>query len=168
MRTIGLLLLVLPCMAFGRSSRLYFIQEHVASIDADSSLTIDTLDLAAIGEWPDGGGAITYYYRGRHLVKIEEDHYPSYGRARTQYYFREDTLMLVRDREDHHPWLPDSTGLDRTRLVKQFEASYYMWTVEVDLARDQYGVRVLSEGPCGNLEWEPSVQHLIEQAPRRP
>jgi len=160
-------LVLLPTIVVGQTNRLDFIKQQVASIDTDRSLTVDTVDLAvATGVWLDGGGAITYHYHGNRLVKIEEEYFPSYGRILTQYYFHEDTLMLVRDLEDNHPWLPDSSGVDPTRLVRQFEAAYYMWTVDEDVAREQTGVRVLSEGPCGNLEWEPTVQRLLDMAPR--
>ena len=161
-------LLALPVALIGRSDRLGFIKEEVARIDQDRSLTVDSLDLAvASGVSLDGGGILMYYYRGNQLVKIMEQCFPSYGMTLTQYYFHNDTLMLIRDREDDHPLTPDSSGIDPTRLEKRFEASYYMWTAEEDLAREQYGTRVLSEGPCGTKEWEPTVQRLIDLAPRQ-
>ncbi|MBL7954896.1 MAG: hypothetical protein JNJ91_07635 [Flavobacteriales bacterium] len=161
-------LLALPVALMGQSDRLAFIREEVAQIDKDRTLNADSLDLGvATGVWLDGGGTITYHYRGDRLVKIEEQYFPSYGMTLTQYYFHNDTLMLIRDREDDHPLTPDSSGVDPTRLEKRFEASYYVWTLEQDLAREQHGTRVLSEGPCGTKEWAPTVQRLIGLAPRR-
>ena len=161
-------LLALPVALKGQSDKLGFIRDEVARIDQDRSLTVDSLDLGvATGVWLDGGGTIIYYYRGARLVKIEEQCFPSYGMTLTQYYFHNDTLMLIRDREDDHPLTLDSAGIDPTRLEKRFEASYFMWTVEKDLAREQYGARVLSEGPRGIKEWEPTVQRLVSLAPRR-
>jgi hypothetical protein len=167
MRVLHLFLLV-PTAVAAQPGLLERIKQEVALIDQDTTLTVDELDVAlAFGVHYDGGGLITYQYRGDRLVLIEEEVFPSYGRVLTQFYFHNDTLMLVRDREDDLPWLADSSAIDRTRLVKVFEVAYYMWTVDQDIEREQFGVRVLSEGPCGTLEWEPTVQRLVELAPRR-
>jgi len=167
MRTIALLL-VLPSLAHAQVDRLTFIKQEVKAIDQDLTLEIDTLGLGtATGVYLDGGGEITYHYRDSRLVKIREDIFPSFGSTLTEYYFHNDTLMLIRDLEAHFPFLPDSTGLDHTRLVTKFEAHYYMWGVDEDVALEQTGVRVLSEGPCGNLEWEPTVERWIAIAPRQ-
>lgn len=166
MRTLAILLFC-HVVVHAQSERLSFIKGQVQAINQDRTVVVDTLDLLeTAAQPPDGGGEITYHYRQGRLVKIRSELFPSYGRYMTEYYFHNDTLMLVTERVDHL-FLSDSSGQDRTRLVNLFTAAYYLWTVDEEVGAERIGTRVLSEGVCGQKEWEPEVERLRSLAPRR-
>jgi hypothetical protein len=143
------------------------LKAAVGSIEKDTSLAVTEVE-GTIDEKSSvcHGVSFIYHYRQGSLVKMEESYGMSWGMASTEYFFQRDTLMLIRDIEDHFPWTPDSTGLDRTVLNRQFERSYYLWSFDLEIANERKGTPQWKEDACGHLEFDSSFRKLLEQEPR--
>lgn len=155
---------LMPYVTQAQTDHLQMAMDQVALTDTDTTLAVDTLDLEnAYGIALDGGGIITYHYRSDQLVLMQEEAF----RTLAQFYFHHDTLIFIRDREAHFVFTEDGVGIKQTRLETRFLSEEYFWTLDQPLHVVREGVRVLSEGPCGHLEWEPVLERLIRMAPRR-
>jgi hypothetical protein len=98
---------------------LAHIIQAIIHIDRDQTLSAGTVDASLIYEIAfDGGGEVSFHYRGNALVKVRQELGPSWGRSTYAYYFLSSTLMLFREREELFPFIAD--GIGQTRL----EASY--------------------------------------------
>lgn len=105
------------------------IKRAVAEIDHDRSHSVDTIDAYLIYEIAfDGGGEVTFHFRGEELVKVRQILGLSWGRVSDEYYFQDDTLMFHRECEELFPITTDGSGLDHSRLVTSFVGTHYVWT----------------------------------------
>ena len=151
MRT-AILLWLMPVWAFPQSKEVVCINDAVAQIDRNPSLSCDSVEASSIyGVDFDGGGEVLYCYRGKKLVKIREEIGLSWGRSSTEYYFHNDTIMLFRVCEELFPWTVDSSGLDHTRLFTSYEGAHYLRTWRNELQVIERGVRAWS-GPHDEAE----------------
>ena len=86
---------------------------HKISLDADEFLD----------EMPDGGAALTGYFRKDTLLKMEEWIGLSYGNQTREFYFRNDQLFFVY--EKFEAFVQTASGLDHSKVKKSFEGRYY-------------------------------------------
>lgn len=134
----------------------------VAGINGDTTLEVRTIQL---NEPACHGAEATYSFRNGQLVSIRESYGMSWGVSGTEYYFRFDTLMLIKDHEDHFAWLADTTTQDRTRLHRVFERTYYMWGITDCFHVERSGQAVFIEDACGHMEFDDRLVTLIQLVP---
>lgn len=139
MRT-AIITVLFPTMLFAQGERVGWIEQQVQEIDSDHTLVVDTIDATTIYDVDfDGGGVVYYGYRRKELVKIHQELGLSWGRSTKEYYFLNDTIMLLREREELFPWNADSTGYDHTGLFTNYEAKHYLWTWRIELQVSELG-----------------------------
>jgi hypothetical protein len=129
-----------PTALCAQPDQLERIKEVVFRIDTDTTLSVDTVEAATIYNVSlDGGGEVLYTYRGKELVKLSVGLGFSWGISTREYYFLNDTIILLREREELFPWNADSTGYDHTSLFMSYEATHYLWTWHIELEVKKQG-----------------------------
>jgi hypothetical protein len=121
-------------LSFGqKDEKIKAIRKIVKSIDSDTNYTLKKLDneyfVNKKNEMTDGGQELTGYYKNGQIRKIIYGVGLSYGMKTFEYYFLENELIFVFEKQDTYLQLRDSsgeiTGFDYTKLEPVFEGRYY-------------------------------------------
>lgn len=138
MRTKNILVFLLfmsfTTLSFGqKDEEIKAIRRTVTSIDSDTNYTIKKLDndyfVHETNEAIDGGQELTGYYKNGQIRKIMYGVGLSYGTNKFEYYFLNNELIFVFEKQFTYLPLRDSsgniTGFDYTKLKSVFEGRYY-------------------------------------------
>lgn len=102
------------------------IQEKIQSIDFEKNYDIKVLNNEKfVDHMTDGGGQLTGYFKDGKLVKVVERLGLSYGVITYEYYFSNEELLLVKEREEYFPDTENAGTLDYTKLELAFRGEYY-------------------------------------------
>ncbi len=110
------------------TDKISAVRKAVQAINADSGYQIRTRDNEYFSdeknEETDNGQELKGYYKNGHLVKMVYSLGLSVCMKTYEYYFLNNELIFVFEKEDDYP--PKGDGLDHSRLVNAFEARYYL------------------------------------------
>ena len=102
------------------------IQEEVQLIDNEKDYQIKTLNNEQfLGHMTDGGGQLIGYFKNGKISKIIERLGLSYGVKTYEYYFLNEKLILVSEKEEDFPDTNNTGTLDYTKVELAFEGHYY-------------------------------------------
>ena len=102
------------------------IQEEVQLIDSEKNYQIKTLNNEQfLGHMTDGGGQLIGYFENKKISKIVERLGLSYGVKTYEYYFLNEQLILVIEKEEDFPDTNNTGTLDYTKVELVFEGHYY-------------------------------------------
>lgn len=73
----------------------------------------------------DGGGELTGYFKDGKIDKIEERIVLSYGVIIYKYYFEDEKLIYIYNKEEYFPYIEETGGFDYNNLENGFEGNYY-------------------------------------------
>jgi hypothetical protein len=102
------------------------IQDKVELIDLEKNYETKVLNNEKfLDNMTDGGGQLTGYFKDGKIVKIVERLGLSYGVKTYEYYFANDELLLVKEKEEDFPDTENNGTLDYTKVELAFEGNYY-------------------------------------------
>ena len=103
----------------------------------------------------DGGGSLTGYFQNGKLTRLDEWYGLSWGVLQVSYYFDNNDLVFVNEKEDHF-YVDDSIGIDPFRFDGQFRGEYYF-------AKG----KLFDEVSLGHNRFEDSANHAETEYIRR-
>jgi hypothetical protein len=110
----------------GQDTKIQDIREKFQSINRDKNYTVLTLNNEEfLEQMTEGGGQLTGYFKGDSIYKIHERIGLSYCVLTTEYYFRNEHLIFVFEKEDVFPYIDSLATFDYTRTENTFEGRYY-------------------------------------------
>jgi hypothetical protein len=135
------------------TEKIKIIRATVERINRDSVYTIKTLDneyfLAHEGS-TDNGQELSGYFKAGDLKKMIFRIGLSYAMRTTEYYFSDNQLIFVFEKEENYPELKDSlgefVGLDLSKLEPAFEGRYYFDKAKMTEAKITGKQRITDEG----------------------
>ena len=115
----------IPAMGQGIDDKIQIIKKRFTSINTDNAYSIVTLDNEEfLEQMTDGGGQLKGYLKGGGFSKIYENIGLSYCIQIREYYFWDNKLIFVFEKEDD--FALDSLGtIDHTKTKAAFEGRYY-------------------------------------------
>jgi len=136
MRTITFILtfLLFTTLLFGqKEEKIKTIRKTVEKINTDTSYIVKKLDndyfVNQKNEATDGGQELTGYYKNGQVKKIIYVVGLSYGMTTYEYYYTDNQLLFVFQKQDTYAQVKDSlgqfTGYNYTKLEPAFEGRYY-------------------------------------------
>ena len=129
-----LTLLTLTTLLFGQTSeRIAAVRKKVEAINTEKSYQIKKLDndyfVNVKNEATDGGQEISGYYINGKLKKIVYTVGLSYEMKTYEYFFSDDELIFVFEKQDQFADIKDQSnqviGLDHTKLESVYSGRYY-------------------------------------------
>ncbi|PWB38388.1 MAG: hypothetical protein C3F02_03475 [Parcubacteria group bacterium] len=102
------------------------IQEKVRLINLEKSYQTKTLNNEKfLDHMTDGGAQLVGYFKDGKIYKIVERLGLSYGVKTYEYYFSNEQLVLVDEKEEDFPDTDNTGSLDYTKVELAFEGRYY-------------------------------------------
>lgn len=126
--------LTLTTLLFGQTAeRIAAVRKKVEAINTEKSYKIKKLDndyfVNVKNEATDGGQELSGYYNNGILKKIVYSVGLSYGMKTFEYFFSNDKLIFVFEKQDKFADVKDQsnqvTGLDHTKLESAYTGRYY-------------------------------------------
>lgn len=126
--------LTLTTLLFGQTAeRISAVRKKVEAINTEKSYQIKKLDndyfVNVKNESTDGGQELSGYYKNGKLKKIVYSVGLSYGMKTCEYFFSNDELIFVFEKQDQFADLKDKsnqvTGLDHTKLEPVYTGRFY-------------------------------------------
>lgn len=128
------------------------IQKKVRLIDIENNYQIKTLkNEQFLGQMTDGGGELIGYFKDGEIKKIKEILGLSYGVKTYEYYFSNEQLILVYEKDENFPYDDKIQSLDQTKLKLAFEGHYYFKNEKL-INKQTTGIKRFSEGDNINME----------------
>ena len=121
-------------MLFGQAAeRIATVRQKVEAINTEKSYKIKKLDndyfVNVKNEGTDGGQELSGYYKNGKLKKIVYSVGLSYGMETFEYFFSDDELIFVFEKQDKFADVKDQsnqvTGLDHTKLESVYTGRFY-------------------------------------------
>jgi hypothetical protein len=130
LRIIILLLLTLGILttAFGQTkeNKIKDIRNKFQTINSDTGYSTKTLiNEQFLENMPDGGSELTGYFKNGQIKKIFEQIGISYCIRTFEYYFWDERLIFVYEKEEDFPFDEATGSLDFTKTELSFEGRYY-------------------------------------------
>ncbi len=102
------------------------IRERIEDIHLDTSLKNVTLQNGEFLEnMTDGGGELTGFYKGNRIYRIYQSVGISHGVYLTEFYYRKNRLIFIRDKFSSFVFKDSSGTLDYTKSTTTFSGNYY-------------------------------------------
>ena len=129
-----LTLLTLTTLLFGQTTeKIAVVRKKVEVINTEKSYQIKKLDndyfVSVKNEATDGGQELSGYYKNGKLKKIVYRVGLSYGKKTSEYFFSDDELIFVFEKQDQFADIKDQsnqvTGLDHTKLESVYTGRFY-------------------------------------------
>ena len=126
--------LTLTTLLFGQTAeRIAAVRKKVEAINTEKSYQIRKLDndyfVNAKNEATDSGQGLSGYYKNGKLKKIVYSVGLSYGMKTCEYFFSNDELIFVFEKQDQFATIKDQsnhiTGLDHTKLEPVYTGRFY-------------------------------------------
>ena len=126
--------LTLTTLLFGQTAeRIAAVRKKVQTINTERSYQIKKLDndyfVNVKNEATDGGQELSGYYKNGKLKKIVYSVKLSYGMKIFEYFFSNDELIFVFEKQDQFEDIKDQsnqvTGLDHTKLESVYTGRFY-------------------------------------------
>lgn len=126
--------LALTTLLFGQTAqRIAVVRKKVEVINTEKSYQIKKLDndyfVSVKNEATDGGQELSGYYKNGKLKKIVYRVGLSYGKKTSEYFFSDDELIFVFEKQDQFADIKDQsnqvTGLDHTKLESVYTGRFY-------------------------------------------
>ena len=127
-------LLTFTSFLFGQTAeRIAAVRKKVEAINTEKSYQIKKLDndyfVNVKNEATDGGQELSGYYKNGKLKKIVYSVGLSYGMKTSEYFFSNDELIFVFEKQDQFADIKDQsnqvTGLDHTKLESIYTGRFY-------------------------------------------
>ena len=121
-------------LLFGQTAeRIAAVRKKVEAINTEKSYQIKKLDndyfVNVKNEAPDGGQELSGYYKNGKLKKIVYTVGLSYGRKTSEYFFSNDELIFVFEKQNQFADIKNKsnqlTGLDHTKLESVYTGRFY-------------------------------------------
>lgn len=121
-------------MLFGQAAeRIATVRQKVEAINTEKSYKIKKLDndyfVSINNDAPDGGQELSGFYKNGKLHKIVYSVGLSYGMKTSEYFFSDDELIFVFEKQDQFANIKDQSnqviGLDHTKLKSVYSGRYY-------------------------------------------
>jgi len=153
-----IILTLIGFVTFGQENKLEQINDHVESIESDSSLTLREFDWVELtGITTDGGGILKVWRNENQILKIVEQIGLSYGRVSTTIYLIEGVPIKIIDTEENFGFKNDE--MNYNELNEVFKATIFVFNWEKDQSKiERIGERVMSEGTCSTFDYEPIIE----------
>lgn len=108
------------------STLIKSIQEKTQVIDLENNYETKVLNNEKfLDHMTDGGGQLTGYFKDGKIAKIVERLGLSYGVITYVYYFSNEELILVKEKEEDFTDIENTGTLDYTKVELAFEGNYY-------------------------------------------
>ena len=129
-----LIFLTLTTLLFGQTAeRIAVVRKKVEAINTEKSYHIKKLDndyfVNVKNEAADGGQELSGYYKNGKLKKIVYRVGLSYGMKTLEYFFSDDELIFVFEKQSQFAAIKDQSnqaiGLDQTKFESIYTGSYY-------------------------------------------
>ena len=136
--------LTLTTLLFGQTAeRIAAVRKKVEAINTEKSYQIKNLDndyfVNVKNEATDGGQELSGYYKNGKLKKIVSTFGLSYGMKTCEYFFSDEELIFVFEKQDQFAAIKDQsnqvTGLDHTKLESVYTGRYYFENAKLFSAR---------------------------------
>ncbi|MFA6023587.1 MAG: hypothetical protein WC781_05855 [Candidatus Pacearchaeota archaeon] len=128
------------------------IQDKVQLIDSEKGYQVKILNNEQfLDQMTDGGGQLIGYLKDGKVVKIVEQLGLSYAVKTYRYYFSEDQLILVYEKDENFPYNETTQALNYTKLELAFEGRYF-FEKEKLIDTQTTGTKRFSEGDNTNIE----------------
>lgn len=138
------------------------INYKVNLIESDLSLEKKEFDLVELtGINTDGGGVLKIWYKEKQVYKIAEEIGLSYGRIRVAIYL--DNGIPIKVIEIEESFGHEKGELNYREFNEVFRGNVYVFDWENDESKvEKTGKRVLSEGSCSTLDYEPIIERATK------
>lgn len=129
------------------------IQKNVELIDSEKNYEVKTLNNEQVqgDQMTDGGAQLTGYFKQGKIVKIKEKLGLSYGVKNYEYYFSDEELMFVYEKDENFPDIENTGTLDYSKTETAFEGQYYFENGKL-ISEKTTGIKRFSEGVNINIE----------------
>lgn len=126
--------LTLTILLFGQTSdRIAGVRQKIEAINTEKSYQIKKLEndyfVNIKNESTDGGRELSGYYKNGKLKKIVYSVGLSYGMKTSEYFFSDDELIFVFEKQDQFADIKDQsnqvTGLDYTKIESIYTGRFY-------------------------------------------
>ncbi|KIA90516.1 hypothetical protein [Kaistella jeonii] len=126
--------LTLTTLLFGQTAeKIAAVRKKVEAINTEKSYQVKKLDsdyfVNVNNETADGGQELSGYYKNGKLKKIIYSVGISYGMKTCEYFFSNDELIFVFEKQDQFAAINDQsnqgTGLDHTKLTSVYTGRFY-------------------------------------------
>lgn len=102
------------------------IKEEIESIHLDTALKSVTLQNEEfLQNMTDGGGELTGFYKGKQIYRIYRSIGISYGVGLSEFYYRKNKLIFIREKFNSYVYDSLSQNFDYTKLNTTYSGKFY-------------------------------------------
>lgn len=102
------------------------IKEEIESIHLDTALKSVTLQNEEfLQNMTDGGGELTGFYKGNRIYRIYRSIGISYGVGISEFYYRKNKLIFIREKFNSYVYDSISQNFDYTKLNTTYSGKFY-------------------------------------------
>lgn len=154
-------------MLFGQTAeRIALVRKKVEAINTEKSYQTKNLDndyfVNLKNEATDGGQELSGYYKNGKLKKIVHSVGLSYGMKTLEYFFSDDALIFVFEKQSQFATLKDQSnqaiGLDQTKLESNYTGRYYFENAKL------FSIKKTGQEVFGNIEKKSKEAELLEDS----
>lgn len=159
--------LTVTTLLFGQTAeRIATVRKKVETINTEKSYQIKKLDndyfVNVKNEVTDGGQELFGYYKNGKLKKIVYRVGLSYGMKTLEYFFSDDALIFVFEKQNQFAALKDQsnqvTGLDHTKLKSVYTGRYYFENAKL------FSIKKTGKEIFGKIDKKSKEAELLEDS----